>query len=166
LYVIAQQNFHDKEFKIPKEIFEAEGFKVMVASITTDQAVGTFGLRIKPDIAIIDVNPNDFDALVIAGGIGAPKLADYPEVLNLIRVFAAQNKPVAAICIAGYILCKAGILKGRRATVYPADFALTEFRREGVIYSDEEVVVDGKIVTANGPTAARTFAEQIVKLLK
>jgi protease I len=62
-------------------------------------------------------------------------------------------------------LAKAGILKGKRVTVYPADFALAEIRRANATYVDEPVVVDGNLITAVGPEAAKEFGEQIVKML-
>jgi protease I len=65
LFIIAQQEFRDEELKIPKQILEASGTKVMVASITTDQARGMLGAKVKPDLAIRNVNPNDFDVLVL-----------------------------------------------------------------------------------------------------
>lgn len=165
LYVIAQQNFRDEELSIPKKILEREKAKVTVASITTEEARGMLGLKIKPDIAVIDANPNNFDALVIAGGTGSPKLADYPEVLSIIRRFRDQDKLIAAICVAPYVLAKAGILKGISVTTFPADFVLAELRRAGASYVKKPVVVDGKVVTANGPESAEEFGEEIVKVL-
>ncbi len=163
--MIAQQNFRDEEYLIPKGLLEREGAEVTTASITTEEARGMLGARVKPDIAVRDANTNNFDCLIVAGGSGSPKLADYPEVLNIIRKFDQQNKPIASICLAGYVLAKAGVLKGRTATVFPEDFALIEYRRSGVVYSDKPVVVDERFVTAAGPEDAREFAEEIIKIL-
>jgi protease I len=165
LYIIAQQNFRDEEYKTPKEILEGKGAQITTASITTNEARGMLGLRVKPDIAVRDANPNNFDALIIAGGSGSPKLADYPEVLNIVRRFNEQNKLIAAICVAPYILAKAGIINGVNVTTYPADFVLVELRRAGAVYIRRSVVVDGKIITADGPQSAREFGEKIVEIL-
>ncbi len=165
LYIIAQENFRDEEYSIPKGLLEKEGAKVTTASITTDEARGMLGARVKPDMAVRDVNPNNFDCLIIAGGSGSPKLIDYPEVSDVIRRFNDQNKPIAAICLGGYVLARAGVLKGRTATVFPADFALIEYRRNGVTYSDKPLVVDGRFITAEGPENAREFGEEIIKIL-
>jgi len=165
LYIIAQQNFRDEELDIPEKILKNEGAKVVIASITTGEAVGMFGMRVKPDAAVRSVAVDNFDALVIAGGSGSPKLADYPEVLSVARRFFERGKIVAAICLAPFVLAKAGILKGVTATVAAADFAMSEFGRAGAIYSDKHVVVDGKIITADGPSAAKEFGEEIVKAL-
>lgn len=165
LYIISQQNFRDEEYLVPKEILNKQGAKITTASITREEAKGMLGVKVLPDISVREANPNNFDALIIAGGIGSPRLADYPEVLSLIRRFNEQNKPIAAICLAGYILAKAGILNGKTATVYPADFVVAEYRRNRVNYSREHIVVDGNIITADGPEVAKEFGEEIVKVL-
>lgn len=165
LYIIAQQNFRDEELKIPKKILEEKGIKVTVASITREEARGMLGMKVKPEITVREANPNEYDALIIAGGTGSPKLADYPEVLNLVRKFFEQKKLIAAICVAPYVLTKAGILKGKKATAFPADFVLAEFRRAGVEYLEESVVRDENIITASGPEAAEEFGKEIAKVL-
>lgn len=165
LFIIAQQNFRDEELTTPKQILDKEGAKTKVASITTDEARGMLGLIVKPDIAVRDINPNNFDVLVIVGGSGSSKLADYPEVLATIRRFNDQKKPIAAICIAPYVLSRAGILNGINVTAYAEDFVLAELRRGGANYTEKQVVVDGRIITASGPQAAKEFGEQIVNVL-
>ncbi len=165
LFIIAQENFRDEELTEPKQALEAAGAKVTVASISTDEARGMLGMRIKPDIAVRDVNTAEYDMLVVVGGSGSPKLAEYPEVLNVIKRFDEQGKPIAAICLAPYVLAKAGVLGDKRVTVYPADFALAELRRANATYVEEAVVVDGRLITADGPQSAKRFGEEIVKLL-
>jgi len=165
LYIIAQRNFRDEELEVPEKILKNEGAKVVIASITTDEAVGMLGMRVKPDITVRTAAVDRFDAVVIAGGSGSPKLADYPEVLSVVRRFFERGKIVAAICLAPFVLAKAGILKGVTVTVSRADFAISEFGRAGAVYSDKHIVVDGKIITADGPAAAKEFGEEIVKAL-
>lgn len=165
LFIINQTYFRDEELTEPKKILENEGAVVKVASITTEEARGMLGLRVIPDIAVRNANPADYDVLVVVGGSGSPQLANYSEVLDVIRRFNEQEKPIASICLGPYVLARAGILDGKRATVFPADFALTELRRAGAKYVEENVVVDGKIITAPGPEAAKQFGEQIVKVL-
>jgi len=165
LFIIAQQNFRDEELTIPKQILDKEGAKTTVASITKEEARGMLGLRVIPDVATSDINPNDFDALVIVGGTGSPKLAEYPEVLNIIKRFDEQGKLIAAICVAPFILARADIIKGKEVTAYPADFVVAEMRRVGATYIKKPVVVDGKLITADGPNSAKEFGESIVKVL-
>src|SRR3990172_2902151 len=130
LYLIAPQNFRDEEYLIPKGILEEAGHKVVTASLTAEIARGMRGAKVKPDLAIRDANVEDYGLLVVAGGSGSPKLADYPEVLQLLRKFRARGKPLASICLAGYVLARSGVLKGRTATVFPEDFALAAYHQE------------------------------------
>ncbi|MEM7821637.1 MAG: DJ-1/PfpI family protein [Candidatus Aenigmatarchaeota archaeon] len=165
LFIVAQQNFRDEELSKPKQILEKEGAKVKVASITREQAIGMLGMKIIPELAVRDANPNEFDALVIVGGSGSPKLAEYPEVINILKKFKEQEKPIAAICLAPYVLAKAGILEGKNVTLYPADFAIAEIRRAKANYVEKPVVVDGRIITADGPQSAEMFGNEIVNIL-
>jgi protease I len=165
LYLIAQQNFRDEEYFIPKEIFEQRGAKVITASLEKEEARGMLGAKVMPDIAIREANPNEFDALVIAGGTGSPRLANYPEVLRIVKDFNEKRKVIGAICVAGYILARAGVLEGREATIYPADFALAEYRKQGVKYLEKPIVRDGNVITADGPKVAKEFGEEIVRAL-
>jgi len=165
LYVIAQQDFRDEELEIPEKILKKEGARVVVASITTNEARGMLGMRVKPDMTVRAAAADNFDAVVIAGGSGSVKLSDYPEVLSVVRRFFEKGKIIAAICLAPFILAKAGILHGVTVTVSAADFAISELGRTGAIYSDKHVVVDGKIITADGPSASKEFGEEIVRAL-
>lgn len=165
LFIIAQENFRDEELEIPKKILEENGASTTVASITKGEARGMLGLRVRPDVTVAEANPNDFDILIVIGGSGSPRLADYPEVINIIKRFNSKNKPIAAICLAPYILARAGILKGKTVTIYPADFALSELAKAGAAYVKKSVVVDSNIITSPGPEAAKEFGEQIVKVL-
>lgn len=166
LFLIAQENFREEELQIPSKVFRDSGYKVTIASIERAEALGMLGSKVMPDLALREANAGEYDALIVVGGSGSPSLAEYPEVLSVVRRFAAQGKPIGAICLAPYVLAKAGVLKGKRATCWPADFALVELRRQGAQYVDEGIVKDGKFVTAQGPEQAEEFAKQVLELLK
>lgn len=161
LFIVAQENFRDIELTKPKEILEKGGHKVEIASITTDVAIGADGTRIIPDLAIREVNPDNYEYIVVIGGPGAPKLADYPEVFAVLQ----KAKNVAAICIAPTILAEAGVLKGKKATVFKTDESVRILKEGGATFVDKDVVVDGKLVTANGPQAAEKFGRELLKQL-
>ena len=163
LLLIAQRNFNDTEFNITKNTLERQGIQVTVSSITTDDAVSMKEIRVKPDQELRLTNPNNYDAFVIIGGSGTPKLLDYPEVIDRVKRFDEQGKVIAAICLAPMILAKAGILKGVMSTVFPVDFAIGTLKREGATYSQEHVVEDDNIITADGPDSAKEFASKILK---
>jgi len=169
LFIIAQNNFQDQEFSEPRRILESKGFKVIVASKTSSEAKGAFGLKIKPNMDVasaldnIDSDINSYSAIVFVGGGGAASYFDDLTALEIARRMYDNRKVVAAICIGPIILANAGILKGKNATVWPSESkTLTS---KGAIYLDKPVVVDGNIVTANGPNAAVEFGNVIAKLL-
>jgi len=165
LFVIAQNNFRDEEYLVPKEIFEKNNIEVVTASITTGPATGMLGAIVNPDIAVKDGNIADYDAVVIAGGQGAPMLAEHDEVINLVKEAESKGKVIAAICIAPIILAKAGILEGKKATVFSFEDHINTLKSNGAEYVDEVVVVDGRIITGNGPDAAEEFGNEIARLL-
>ena len=164
--IIAQQNFNDKEFSITKSVLEESEIDIDIASITRQECVGMYGLKVSPNKTVGDIVTEYYDALIIIGGSGSLELLKYPEVVNRIKSFASQNKLIAAICLAPMILAKAGILKGIMSTVFPTDFAISALKQGGAHYTDKHVVVDGNIITADGPDSALGFAKEILKKLK
>ncbi|OPY26824.1 MAG: Intracellular protease 1 [Methanocella sp. PtaU1.Bin125] len=165
--VVAREGFRDEEVFVPEDIFSEAGAFVDIASNDQRTARGMLGGRINPDTAIDRIDTDSLDALVIAGGEGAPQyLWSNPALLDKVREAYAKGKVVGAICISGVVLAQAGILKGKHATVFPDPVALREYKHHGVVYEDRGVVVDGNVVTACGPDYARPFAEAILELLQ
>jgi len=167
LMVIAQQDFRDEELFKPKEVFEGAGASVFVAAPRNETATGMLGGEVQPDFAISDVNASEFDAVVVVGGSGSPKyLWDDTQLRNLVKDAYAGGKVVAAICLSPVVLARAGILKGKSATVFPSSDAVAELKKGGAIYKDESVVIAGRIVTGRDPASAEAFANAIVSLLR
>ncbi len=124
------------------------------------------GAKVEVSSTVQQAGADAYDALAIAGGAGSPThLWDNAAVLALVKSFERAGKPVAAICLSGAVLARAGVLQGRRATVYPADRAILELKRGGATYVAEPVVVDGRIVTADGPEAAAAFGAALLSQL-
>jgi protease I len=166
--IIAFREFRDAEYFIPKEILERAGIEVKTASNKSGTAIGADGGDTKVDLLVSQIDPADFDAIIFVGGPGCLDALDNEDSYKVARETVSQNKVLAAICISPVILAKAGVLKGKRATVWN-DFAKTQAKileKEGAIFEDKPVVVDGKIVTANGPEAAKEFGNAILELLK
>lgn len=167
LIVIAPQNFRDEEFTVPKAAFERLGAKVEVASTRLGTARGMLGLEVNVNLLIGNANPNDYSAIVIAGGTGSKQYLWNDENLReLVKQFQYRNKIVAAICLSPAVLAEAGLLNGREATVYPDSEAMQILRDNGAIYRDERVVISDKIITARDPESAGEFAAAIINLLK
>lgn len=134
-----------------------------VASTRPGTAVGMLGAKVAVDCTVQQVEPASYDALAIAGGAGSPAhLWDSEPVLGLVKEFHRAGKPVAAICLSGAVLARAGVLQGRRATVFPTERAILELKRGGATYVDEPVVEDGNILTASGPEAATAFGAALI----
>lgn len=166
--VIAFKDFRDEEYFVPKEILEEVEAEVKTASNKMGTAIGADGGEVEVDLLLSDLNPADFDAIVFIGGPGCLDNLDNEESYRVVKETVSRNKVLAAICISPVILAKAGVLEGKKATVWssPMDKSPVKILEEnGAIYQDELVVVDGKIITANGPAAAKKFGEAIVEVL-
>jgi protease I len=166
LFIIAQTNFRDEELEKPKQILENAGYNVDVASITTQQATGMLGARVKPDLAVKDVKISNYALIVVVGGSGAPELAKYPEVLNLLSQAKNNNMKLGGICLGPSVMAKAGVLEGKQATVFKTSDSLAALEQGGATFIDQKIVVEPNLVTANGPAAATEFGNELVKLLQ
>ena len=161
--VIAHKNFRDEELFVTKQTLEKKGVQVVVASSALTLAKGMLGGSYKPDILIKDVNIDDYDALVFVGGMGATEYWNNEIAHNLAKAALEKNKIVAAICIAPVTLAKAGLLKGKKATVWSSE--ASQLKSLGAIYTGKPVERDGLIITANGPQAAEEFGKAILAAL-
>ena len=167
LLVVAQTDFQPVEYGDTRAELENAGVSVDVASFEVGEAVGADGSKINVDVAIKDANTNDYDAVVLIGGPGASKqLVGNQDVISLVQSADNNEKIVAAICISPVVLAQARLLKDRKATVWNGDGKQEEIlSAAGADYVEQDVVVDSRIVTANGPGAAKEFGQTIAKML-
>ncbi len=168
LMIIAFRDFRDKEYFVPKKIFEESKIEVKTASDKKGIAIGADGGDVQVDYSISEVSVDDFDAIVFVGGPGALAHLDNENSYKIARETVEKGKILGAICISPVILAKAEVLNGKKATVW-TDFTKSQakiLKEKGAIFEEKEVVVDGKIVTGSGPEAAENFAKEIVNLLK
>ncbi|MFH0967357.1 MAG: DJ-1/PfpI family protein, partial [Methanobacteriota archaeon] len=167
LIVIAPRNFRDEELTEPIHYLEKNGIAYNVISTTKGLAIGMLGGKMLVEKTIADVKEDGisgYDGIMIIGGSGSPEyLWNSTSLQDLVRKFDADGKNVSAICLSPPILAKAGVLKDKMATVWNDDQAIEEIRKGGGIFKSEPVVVDGRIITANGPTAAAAFGEKVAK---
>jgi len=167
--IIAFRDFRDAEYFVPKEILEEAGAEVKTVSNQKGIAIGADGGEVEVDLLINELNPAEFDGVVFIGGPGAIQYLDNENSYKVAQETVSQNKILASICVSPVILAKAGVLSGKRATVWssPLDRSPVRILEENeAIYQEKSVVVDGKIVTANGPAAAEEFAKAIITALK
>ena len=138
------------------------------AGIQTDTigVIGSFieskhGIRVMVDKRLNEVNEDNYDAIILPGGSpGYENLRKSKRVIEILKKFNSQNKLIGAICGAPLILAREGLLDNKKATIYPG------MERELPHPRDEPVIVDGNIVTSQGPGTAMKFALTLVKLLK
>lgn len=161
--VVAPEDFRDEEFFDPKEVFESAGAEVDVASKGVKTAKGKLGASADVDVDIREVDANAYDAVVFVGGPGSSVYFDDRDALRLAKDSYSLGKVTAAICIAPSILANAGVLEEHKATCFSSESENVNRKSKG--YTGDPVTVDGNIVTANGPAAAKRFGEEIVKLL-
>jgi protease I len=141
-----------------------EGITTHIASIKKGPIKGKQGYQIEADIAFKDVNPEDYDILVISGGKGPEKMRLDKDALEIAKHFFKENKPVAAICHGPQVLVSAGIIKGRKATCWIG--IRDDIIAAGALYEDSEVVVDGNFVSSRSPADLYAFGREMIKLLK
>lgn len=163
LMVIASSKFRDEEYEQPRKSLESAGIKVTVASSSLATAEGMLGMKVKPDVLIGEAKESDYDGIVFVGGGGAREYFDSTVAHRLARDFSGHGKLTSAICIAPATLANAGLLKGKKATSFPSSEAT--LKSQGAIVTGEPVAVDGMIVTAVGPEAAKLFGTKLVELL-
>lgn len=162
--IIAKQRFRDEELAEPKAILEAAGVSVAVASSGLGEAVGKLGkVRQEPDTTLVDLDVDAYDAVIFVGGPGASEYFDSPAAHELARQAVRGGKLLAAICIAPVILARAGLLEGKTVTVFPD--GAEECRGAGATVTGNPVEIDGRLITGNGPEAAKAFGEAIVAAL-
>ncbi len=162
--IIAFQGFRDEELFIPKKIFEKAGFKVELFSDNTGIAKGMLGKKVRVNYFLKDLNVDDFQAIIFVGGIGAQKYWLNQEALSIARKAFGEGKVIGAICIAPVILANAEVLEGKRATCWFSVRNMLTYK--GAQYVNTGVVVDGRVITAQGPNYAREFALKVLEALK
>ena len=168
LMIIAPQDFREEELFDTKEILEGKGNDCVIASKVKGECTGKpEGKTTEATITLDEVNVDDYDAIVFIGGSGAKIYQQDIAAHQIIKEGIEKGKVIAAICIAPTILANAGILERKKATVWDEGDKKTakQIEDKGAEYTGENVTVDGKIVTANGPQAAREFGEKIASLL-
>ena len=166
LFVIAPVEFRDEEYFIPKQILEEGGIEITTAS-TSDTSTSKFGKQVDVDMLIENAN-SDYDVIIFVGGHGARDYFDNQTALNLARKFLEEGKFVTAICIGPAILAKSGVLNDKMATVWASSNnkeGVDILEENGAKYVNQDVVIDEKVITANGPEAAEEFGKKILEVL-
>lgn len=163
-FVFLANGFEEIEALATVDVLRRADIEVTTVSICKDRMVtGAHGVSVEADIVINDTDFTDADWLICPGGMpGAEHLSNCPTLTELLKKHHAANGRVAAICAApAVVLAPLGILNGKQATCYPGfENALAQ---GGATVVNNRVIVDGNVVTSNGPSSAISFALAIVK---
>lgn len=162
--LVIDKNFEDSEAIYPYFRLKEEDVEVIIAGpIKATVFNGKWGYPLKSDISIDDLNASDYDGVIVPGGYAPDLLRRYPQVLLFVHELFNQGKLVASICHGPWVLISAKILSGKRVTCVPA--IKDDVINAGASYFDEEVVVDGNLVTSRNPFDLPAFMKAIIAFL-
>jgi len=166
ILIIATNGFEQKELEVPRDELRARGARVDVATPDGKQIMGwdrtDWGRPAKADLKIADAKMEDYNALVIPGGVINPdKLRIDEDAMAVVRAFLDAGKVVAAVCHGPWLLVQADALKGRQATSWPS--LRKDMENAGAKWLDEKVVVDNGIVTSRKPEDLEAFVAKIAE---
>jgi len=163
--VLAEDMYEDLELWYPVLRLREAGAEVWVVGTgSKDEYASKHGYPVRADRAAGQISAADVDAVVVPGGYAPDRMRRYPAVLELVRGSAGQNKVVAAICHAGWVLASAGILKGRTVTSVPA--IKDDLVNAGATWVDQEVMCDGHLITSRSPADLPAFCRAIIAALR
>ena len=146
------------------DLLRRAGIDVVTAGLDDRTVTASRGVRLIPDTALADVMEEDFDMIVLPGGLpGAEHLDADARIHALLTSMSESGRFTAAICAAPKVLATAGLLEGKSATSYPGIIDAMELETTKVL--EDPVVIDGKIVTSRGPGTAREFALALIEQL-
>jgi len=166
LIAIAPEKFRDEELAEPVAALQKAGIEFEIASTRRGPCTGMLGAKTTATLSFDDIDPKRYEGLVIVGGSGSQThLWDDEMLIPIVKMFHQSGKVVAAICLATVVLARAGILKGKKATHYESPASFREMKIGGAVIINSPVVKDARVITANGPSASKAFAAEIVHAL-
>ncbi len=162
--VLVEQLYEDLELWYPVLRFREAGATVHIVGPKKETYSSKHGYAAKADLAAETTNGKDFDAVIIPGGYAPDHMRRHPAMVDLVREASKADKVVAAICHGGWMLCSAGVLKGKKATCY---FSIKDdLVNAGADYVDEEVIRDGNLITSRFPDDLPAFCRTIIEALQ
>ncbi|HEX6291508.1 MAG TPA: type 1 glutamine amidotransferase domain-containing protein [Herpetosiphonaceae bacterium] len=164
--ILVADGFEQVELTEPKKALEQAGAQTQIVSPVSGQVKGwqhtEWGEQFPVDVPLSQANPDDYDALLLPGGVMNPdKLRRNQQALEFVRSFFAAGKPVAAICHGPWTLIDAGLVKGRTLTSYES--IQMDLKNAGAQWVDQEVVVDQGLVTSRKPDDIPAFNRKMIE---
>jgi protease I len=161
---LVSNDFEDLELWYPVLRLREEGATVdIVGEKAGETYIGKYGVPITSDLAFKDIDPDDYDAILVPGGWSPDLLRRYDEVLQIVRTMNEQQKPIGQICHAGWVLISAKILSGKKVTSTPG--IKDDMTNAGAIWLDEPVVVDGNIISSRRPPDLPDYMRGFIRVM-
>jgi protease I len=165
--ILVTNGFEQVEMTAPRKALEEAGFKADLVSPAKGEVQGwkhdEKADKFRVDVELNSANPAEYVALLLPGGVRNPdEMRMIPEAVEFVKSFFEDSKPVAAICHGPWMLVEADAVRGKRVTSWPS--LKTDLRNAGGNWSDQEVVVDGNIVTSRKPTDIPAFNRKMIEL--
>jgi len=167
--IIVENGVEESEFIEPKAALEQAGIKITVISSQRNEvrswSKGEWSNTYPVDLPLLEAHAEDYDALVLPGGvINIDRLRVQQGVVALIKQFNKQEKPIAAICHAPWLLVDAGLIVGKTITSWPS--LQTDIRNAGARWIDQAAVVEGNLITSRNPNDIAAFTKEILTLME
>lgn len=164
--ILATDGFEQSELESPRNALLEAGAEAKIVAPQEGSLTAwdedDFGDEFKVDVPLDRAKPDDFDALMLPGGVMNPdKLRMNPKAVEFVRAFFAAGKPVAAICHGPQLLIEAGVVRDRKLTSYPS--LQTDLRNAGATWVDEAVVTDQGLVTSRKPADLDQFNAKMIE---
>jgi protease I len=163
--LLVENMYEDMEVWYPFYRLKEEGYDVKsIGSGSAKEYKGKYGYPIVVDLDVQNANPDEYDAVVIPGGFSPDFMRRVPEMIEFVKKLGAKGKLLAAICHGPWMLVSANMLKGKTITSF---FAIKDdVINAGAKWVDQEVVIDGNIITSRKPTDLPAFCKAIIKYLQ
>lgn len=162
--ILVADGVEDLEFFYPYYRLQEENVEMDVASPGGEAIVGKHGYEFSPNLSLSNVDAADYDLLVLPGGKAPETVRLQPEAVRVARKMLEADKTVAAICHGVQTLISADVLHGRRATCWKG--IRDDLKAAGADYVDQEVVVDGNLITSRSPDDLPAFCREILAAVR
>ncbi len=164
LFIIPQFNFVDDEYTIPKIVISRAGYTVEVASeSTTEPALGTDAIKVRPNLTVDQINTDKYEAVVFVGGYLSKKFYENPVLIEKAKEFKDKGRLICAMDNIPYFLAKWGLLKDVKVTINPS--MARELKKMGINYVEKDIVVDKNFITVDLYRYSDEFASEVVDAL-
>ena len=165
IIALISNDFEDLELWYPVLRLRDEGVTVhVVGEEAGKKYIGKYGVPCISDLAYTDINPDDYDGILVPGGWAPDAIRRFPVVLEMIRNLDKRKRVIGQICHAGWVLISAGILKGKNVTSTPG--IKDDMTNAGAIWHDTPSIIDGHIVSSRRPPDLPEYMIDYIKVLK